>query len=178
LDGMRASGQDDIVAGFTSQLPTIMICSLLDIPIEDVPKIRGWATRIGKNRGGAVTEDLMSAHAAILEFRAYVKEIVDTHYSAEESSSELVGALQEAHRDARIEDEELLATIVVLLFGGSDTTTALLGNGVHALLTHRDQWDLLVSDPEKHTFGAVEELIRYLAPVQTTWRVTTAPTSL
>ena len=179
IDDMRKTGSADFVDGLGAKLPTMMICSLLDIPLEDVPLIRGWAARIGKNRGGAVTADLMDAHAALREFREYVSRIVDEHYAEDAAASgDLVTALQGAEKDAQIEHIELLATIVVLLFGGSDTTTALLGNGLHSLLSNRDQWELLASDPEKHIFGTVEELARYVSPVQTTWRVTTEETEL
>ena len=81
----------------------------------------------------------------------------------------------DASSDERLTEDELLATMVVLIFGGTDTTTALLGNGLHALLTSRDQWEQLCADPDSRLAPAMEELARFVTPVQTTWRVTTAP---
>ena len=60
-------------------------------------------------------------------------------------------------------EDELVAMYLLILFGGSETTTNLLGNGFAALQRNRDQWDLLVDDPGL-VRGAVEELIRYDSP--------------
>jgi pimeloyl-[acyl-carrier protein] synthase len=177
LERLIESGETDLVAGLFSRFPAMMINSLLNVPLEDVDLIKGWTARIGKNRGGAVIADLLDAHAALGEFREYVSEIVE-HHRRDPAATNLVSALMGATSDARLSSDELLATMVVLLFAGTDTTTALLGNGLHALLTEREQWDLLCSDPDKHLSPAIEELLRYITPVQTTWRVTTRPVTI
>jgi pimeloyl-[acyl-carrier protein] synthase len=177
LSQMLDEGQTDFVAGLSARLPVMAINSLLDVPLADVELIKGWTARIGKNRGGAVVADLLDAHAALNEFKDYVREIVD-HHRRHPDSTDLVSALMGAAGDDLLTEDELLATMVVLLFGGSDTTTALLGNGLHALLTHDDQWRLLTENPQGRIGAAVEELVRYVSPVQTTWRVTTIPTTL
>jgi cytochrome P450 len=174
LSDMLESGENDFVAGFSSRLPAMMICSLLEVPLADIGLIRGWTARLGKNRGGQVTADLLDAHAALSEFRDYVAELV-AHHRHKPDSTDLVSALIGASANERLSDDELLATMVVLLFGGTDTTTALLGNGLHALLTQHEQWELLCRAPEQHMATALEEIARYVTPVQTTWRVTTAP---
>jgi cytochrome P450 len=175
LDQMIEAGETDFVEGLSSRLPVMMINSLLNVPLEDVDLIRGWTARIGKNRGGAVTADLLDAHAALAEFREYVGDVVERHKRHPETT-DLVSALMGAAAHDQLTNDELLATMVVLLFGGSDTTTALLGNGLHTLLTHRPQWEALREDPEARMDLAVEELVRYVTPVQTTWRVTSAAT--
>ena len=60
---------------------------------------------------------------------------------------------------------ELLAQCAMLLFAGHETTRNLLGNGLHTLLAHPDQWQRLVDDPSLLP-GAVRELLRYECPVQ------------
>jgi cytochrome P450 len=52
---------------------------------------------------------------------------------------------------------------LLILFGGSETTTNLLGNGFLDLQRHRDQWDLLRDDPSL-VAGAMDELMRYDSP--------------
>jgi cytochrome P450 len=167
LASMQERGEADFVAAVSSRLPVMMINSLLNVPLEDVGLIKGWSARIGKNRGGAVTADLLDAHAALGEFRAYVADIVD-HHRRHPDSTDLVSALMGAADEERLTEDELLATMVVLL----------LGNGLHALLTHREQWEALCSDPDGRIAGVVEELARYVSPVQTTWRVTTRDVEL
>ena len=77
----------------------------------------------------------------------------------------------------RLSDDELVATAVLLLMAGHEATVNVIGNGVLALLTHRSQWDRLVADPGL-TPTAVEELIRYDAPLQLFERTTVATTTI
>jgi cytochrome P450 len=171
LDEMIREGNDDLVTALSVRLPVMVICSLLDVPQSDVPFIKALSGRIGKNRGGTVTADLIDAHAALAEFRDYVSEIVE-HHQRGSVHTELVEALMGAEHGDRLTKEELLAMIVVLLFAGSDTTSALIANGMYDLLVREPQWKLLCSD-QARVPSAVEELMRYTSPVQFTWRVTT-----
>ena len=62
-------------------------------------------------------------------------------------------------------DAQIVSTIIVLLNAGHEATVNTLGNGVRALLHHRDQWDRLVA-AEVEPAAAVEELIRWDPPLQ------------
>jgi cytochrome P450 len=67
--------------------------------------------------------------------------------------------------------------IVLLLFAGHETTTNLIGNGMAHLMGQRDQWSRLCGDPA--VIGtAVEELLRFDAPVQSTYRIAKVHTTL
>ncbi|MCR5879586.1 cytochrome P450 [Phenylobacterium sp. J367] len=72
---------------------------------------------------------------------------------------------------------ELCAMFVVLLFAGHETTTNLIGTGLLSLLQHRDQWDLLCAEPDLMR-PAVEELVRYVSPVQYLGRHMVAPVEI
>ena len=83
---------------------------------------------------------------------------------------DLIGQLLRAEGDGRLRDRaELLAQCVMLLFAGYETTRNLLGNGVHALLSHPSQWRRLQAEP-RLVAPAVRELLRYESPVQYTGR--------
>ena len=168
-----AGSQDgivDLVQAITQRLPVMMICTLLNVPLEDAPIIKAWSGRIGKNRGGVVVEDLLDAHAALLEFREYVQGILDNN-RRNPDATDLVTAFMGAAGEDRLSADELMAQFVVLLFAGSDTTNALMANGLFALLQRPDQWSQLVADPGVAR-DAVEELMRWVSPVQFLWRVT------
>ncbi len=163
----------DLVSTVMMKLPVMVICTLLNVPLGDAPTIKAWSGRIGKNRGGVVASDLMDAHAAMRDFRGYVQEIVDHHRRAP-GSTDLVAAFMGAEGEARLTAEQLAAQFVVLLFAGSDTTNALMANGLLALAQRPDQWRAICAEPAL-VEPAVEELLRWVSPVQFLWRVTTAP---
>jgi cytochrome P450 len=171
-DALQTADGDviDMVSAITQQLPVMVICTLLNVPLEDAPRIKAWSGRIGKNRGGVVVADLMDAHAALAEFREYVYEILDNN-RRNPQATDLVTAFMGAEGDDRLSADELMAQFVVLLFAGSDTTNALMANGLLALLERPDQWQQLVAEPDAAK-DAVEELLRWVSPVQFLWRVT------
>ncbi len=65
----------------------------------------------------------------------------------------------------RLSDAEVASMVFLLLFAGHDTTSGLISTGVHALLEHPEQFDLLREQPELARSTAVEELLRYCSPV-------------
>jgi cytochrome P450 len=84
------------------------------------------------------------------------------------------GLISARDGDERLSTQELLSTIFQLIVAGHDTTASLIGNGVVALLQHPEQLELVRSDPDVLA-DAVEELLRYDAPVQMTRRIPLAP---
>jgi cytochrome P450 len=99
-----------------------------------------------------------------------VQEILDEN-RRHPDATDLVTAFMGAAGEDRLSADELMAQFVVLLFAGSDTTNALMANGLLALLQRPDQWSQLVADPGLAR-DAVEELMRWVSPVQFLWRVT------
>jgi pimeloyl-[acyl-carrier protein] synthase len=76
-----------------------------------------------------------------------------------------------------LDEEELISTAILLLAAGFETTTNLIGNGLHALLDHPDQLQRLRDEPSLAR-SAVEELLRWDSPVQIAIRVALEDTDL
>ncbi len=92
----------------------------------------------------------------------------------QQAVDDLLSALIAAEeRGDVLNEQELLATCMLLLAAGNETTTNLIGNGMLALLRNEDQLDKLLGDPSL-TESAVEEMLRYDGPVQATARVADA----
>lgn len=78
----------------------------------------------------------------------------------------------------RLTEDELTSTVFLLLVAGHETTVHLIGNGVHALLTHPEQLALLRAQPHRLD-AAIEELLRFDGPLQvSTFRLTSVPVSI
>jgi cytochrome P450 len=171
IDGKLSGGERvvDLMSDLAKRLPTMVIAEMVDVPPQDRGLIRGWADTISKNRGGHNAAALRGAHGAVAEFRAYLGRMIVASRD-DLGGQELVATLLEAHDGERLSEEELLAMFVVLLFAGTETTTNLIAIGIWSLLREREQWERLVAEPSRIP-RAVEELLRYVTPVQYLMRV-------
>jgi cytochrome P450 len=167
--------ETDIMDALAYRLPLMVICDMLGVPPDDRERIHDWSNALGSNRGGDSPEVLMRAHTAMLEFRAYVNGLLER--LRHERGTDLLSALIGAEDEERLNQDELAAMFVVLLFAGHETTTNLIANGLLMLLRDRTVWQALCEDPSLIP-NAVEELLRVVTPVQWLFRVTTRPVTL
>jgi cytochrome P450 len=164
------AGQLDVIADLAVPLPTTVIAELLGVPGTDRDCLKAWSDDFAAFIGGPTGHDgVVRADRAIRELAAYFGEAVAWWRRA--PGDNLISSLiaVEERGDALTADE-LLATCVILLVGGHETTTNLIANGLLALLRHPDQLRWLRNDPA--LIGpAVEELLRYDSPAQMTTRL-------
>jgi cytochrome P450 len=164
LDAVDPAGFD-LVADYAEPLPVAVIADMLGVPAADRPLLRRWSQAIVRmyeyDRSAQIEQQALDASA---EFAAYVAELVQR--CRKDPGADLVSDLVAA-RDAgtRLNDEELVASVVLLLNAGHEASVNTFGNGIMALLDHPDQLSRLV-DADVSMDVAVEELIRYDAPLQ------------
>lgn len=175
LDRIDPREPADLMAGLAYGLPLMVICDMLGVPAADREQIHTWSNLLGRNRGGDDPDALMAAHGALGEFRDYVEVLIEE--KRRHPGTDLLSALMEAHDGERLSDEELKAMFVVLLFAGHETTSNLIAHGVVELQRHPDQWRALCDDPALAE-SAVEELLRWVSPVQFKGRVAVQPLQL
>jgi hypothetical protein len=110
-----------------------------------------------------------AADQARQEFAGYFGELIAARRArpADDLLSELIRAEDDGQR---LSEAELIATCVLLLVAGHETTVSLISNAILALLRHPDQLAALRADPGLAA-AAVEETLRYDAPVQFTARI-------
>ena len=115
------------------------------MPTDRHRDLLDWSHRHVKMYEFDTTEEqALSATSAAAEFRDYVLELIEERRRS--PRDDMVSALADARVDGgRLSDDEIVSTVVVLLNAGHEATVNTLGNGVRALLRHRDQWDRLVS---------------------------------
>jgi cytochrome P450 len=170
LDAHAGRTGFDLIAAFAYPLPALVIAHLLGLPPEDRDQFKQWSDEVTAflGQGAATPEGAIRGQASLLELRGYFARQVERRRRS--PGPDLISALLAAEdRGQGLTERELLGTCVTLLLGGHETTTNLIGNGVLALLRHPDQWARL--DDEGLLPGAVDELLRYEAPVQRAWRV-------
>ena len=177
LDGLADVGKDgapvDLVSGFAYPLPMTVICDLLGVPLAMRDDLhRGVETMA---RGiGMTDEEFLPGFDLLL---ATLRDLVAS--KRRDPGEDLISALI-AVRDGSdsLSEDELSSMAFLLIAAGHETTVNLIGNGVHALLTHPDQWTLLRAEPERIP-AAVEEFLRWCGPVQVTFPlIAAAPVAL
>lgn len=161
VDGMIAKGQADFIMDFAFPLPVTVIAELLGIPKEDQERFRYWSQTI--ILGGTSGSDLEKVGAAALEFIMYFHEQFDAR--REQPQDDLITALVQAEEAGdKLDQQELISMVFLLLVAGHETTVNLLGNGTLALLQHPEQKRQLSEHPELMK-TAIEEMLRYDGPV-------------
>jgi cytochrome P450 len=172
LADVRPGEPFDAISTLAYPLPVIVICELMGVPVEDRHQFEGWSSDATRLLDGDIDEDTMQRGIlAAMYFINYFNNLFEIRRA--EPRDDLVSGLLAVEESGDVLTEEELRSIVLLLFlAGHETTMNLIGNGLFALMQHRDQWDRLVAD---RCLGpsAVEELLRYDGPVHVTGRVAT-----
>ncbi|MEJ7839895.1 MAG: cytochrome P450, partial [Thermomicrobiales bacterium] len=153
----------------------MVIGKILGVPEVDLPKFREWAGVLAAaiDFQFEEVEGLAESQArSAVELYTYLAHIVAVR--RKDPQDDLISTMIHAEtEEGRMSEDELVATAILLLFAGHETTTNLIGNGVMALLRQPDQWKRLVDDPGLAA-SATEELLRFESPVQLTTRSTFA----
>jgi hypothetical protein len=161
----------ELIADFAAPFPAIVTAELLGVPTDDHRQLKMWSADFAEMLGNfqhnpdrtgrvlnTVTEMTTYFHDAIREQRVRPRE-------------GLVQSLLTAEVDGdRLSDDEVVASLIVTMVGGQETTMNLIGNGILTLLHNPVAAEDLRKDPSLIT-SAVEELLRYESPSQHTARL-------
>lgn len=162
----------DLIQEFAYPLPAVVIAQMLGVPPEERDLFKAWSDQITALVFGAYGQKdrFETAATGMLELRDYLLELI-AHYERMPGDN-LISVLL-AHEDDDgdvLSREELVATCTLLLFGGHETTTNLIGNGMLSLLAAPDQFELLRNTPD--LIGpAIEEMLRFDGPARATVRL-------
>ena len=167
LDRMADEPAPDVIEHFAAQIPVDVIGNLLDVPTAERGPLRGWSLAIlSALEPRPAPEVLATANAAVVDFCAYLRTLVAARRRRPgDPEADVLTRLILGDAEGELTEAELLHNCIFLLNAGHETTTNLIGNGVHALLVHRGQWERLRAEPALAA-TAVEELLRYESPLQ------------
>ena len=177
IDAAERKGEFDVMADLANPLPVMVISDLLGVPQEDYHRFKNWSDKIveaDNTLPGMPMPDEIKV--AFTELRAYF--IAEIARRRKNPGTDLVSALVAAHDEAEaLNADELLQFLVLLLLAGNETTTNLIGNGMLALGRNPGAMAALRSKPDLMR-GAIEEMLRYDGPVQSTFRTATRDTTI
>ena len=170
LDQIDDPGGFDLMEAIAAPLPVIVIAELLGVPTQDRPQFQIWSRHRSRGLEPNITDkERRLVSQAGKELDAYFLGIIDQR--RQEPQDDLISGLVAAEEAGdKLSQAELLAMLRLLLVAGNETTTKLIGNGMLALLRNPEQLDLLRQSPDLMP-SAIEEFLRYDAPVQLDVRV-------
>lgn len=178
LDKVQADGRMDAIRDLAFPLPVLVICELLGIPEEHHERFM-----TGSASGGALLNpttptraELDAANGGTQATGVYFEALFERR--RREPRDDLITQLVQAEENGdRLTTAELRANVALLFAAGHETTVNLIGNGLLSLLRHPDQWQILRDDPSMIP-NAIEEVLRYEAPVQAVSRTVAEPVEL
>lgn len=175
---LAKSGKFDLIADYAEPLPVKVIAALLGFPDEDEHLLRPWSQSIVKMyEVNPSLEAQAEAQQAAHEFAEYVRDLMNKRKAqpGEDLISELA-TVEEAGE--KLNAQELIATCVLLLNAGHEASVNGFGNGMVAAFERPEQLELLRKNPRGVADTAIEEFLRFDAPLHLFERTATADTEI
>jgi pimeloyl-[acyl-carrier protein] synthase len=166
-----ADGAADIVADLAALMPAIVTAEMLGVPVEDHESLKKWSLDFAEILGNFQHNPVRIARVleSVQEMTAYFRAAIRRQKTHPREG--LIHSLTTATvDDAQLTEEEIIANCILMMIGGQETTTNLIGSGVLTLLRHPEQMRIMLDDPSLVP-SAVEELLRFESPIQHTARV-------
>ncbi|MBL1076216.1 cytochrome P450 [Nocardia sp. 2] len=168
LDALPANGTVDLIEAFAAQLPMALIAEMLGVGVDSENRERflSWGDRVTPLLDfGVPLRTYRLAAATLAQVDAFLDNLI-TELRANPGDN-ILSSLVTANE---LDPDELKSTASLLFGAGFETTVNLIGNGVTQLLAHPDQLELLHAEPALWP-QAVEEVLRFDSPVQSTARM-------
>ena len=133
-------GTFDLLADYAQRYSVAVVGEVLGVPRADTQRLLDWSHAIVKMYELSASDELKTrANSAAGEFIDYTRELIAAKRRSPDER--LVSQLVQVSEDGeRLSDDEIVSTTMVLLEAGHEATVNTMGNGMKALLEHRDQW--------------------------------------
>lgn len=171
LNDLAKKSETDLIADFTMPLPALVIMSMMGVPEDQLHEVKAWSDDIMLFIGTArATHDKYTrARRGAVEMAALFRHEIEKR-RADPSNDLLSGLIAARDEQDRLTEDELVATAMLLLFAGHETTTNLLSTAMLTMMRNPEQRARL-ADNREIASTAVEEFLRYEAPTNAMGRI-------
>ncbi|MER6009457.1 cytochrome P450 [Streptomyces bluensis] len=172
-DASAQPGPFDFVTRIACELPLQAIAELIGIPQDDRAKIFDWSNKMiaYDDPEYAITEEVGQESAT--ELIAYAMNMAADRKQC--PAEDIVTTLVAAEDEGNLASDEFGFFVLMLAVAGNETTRNAITHGMHAFLTHPDQWELY---KRERPATAAEEIVRWATPVNSFQRTATQDTEL
>ena len=168
-EDLQARGSFDLVRDFTIPLPVTVIAELLDIEKSRQADFKHWSDCLIKLLNDREGPQWQRAREGVFDLIKFFGAVFDERSENFSARADILSVLLRAEAEGSINRREMVAYAILLLTGGNETTTNLIGGMVLALLDNPEQLALLREDPARIP-NAIEEGLRFCSPVQGVYR--------
>ena len=164
LDKLDKKNEMDLVENFSSPIPALTIMHLLGVPTEMLGNFKSWSDDMSKFIGGSRNDKNKYEKAAYgcKQMVSFFKKII-AERRANPADGFLMDLINATVENEKFSDDELIATCMLILFAGHETTTNLISNGILTLINNPEELEKLVSDPSLID-STIEEIMRFDGP--------------
>jgi cholest-4-en-3-one 26-monooxygenase len=164
LDEALAKNECDFVVDVAAELPLEVIAELIGVPRTERHKIFEWSNRmIGSEDPEYMVKD-EEVFQAQVEMFMYAQALAEERRA--DPRDDIITALLSAEVDGdSLSDMDFNLFFLLLSVAGNETTRNAIAHGMNAFLENPDQWDMFAAEPDKHTAGMTEEVLRWATPV-------------
>jgi cytochrome P450 len=183
LDAVAGESRVDLIGALAYPLPILVISELLGIPTEDRPLFEKWARVLFSGDQLSESPTMAELEAALAQIAPTIREmneyvLAHIRQRREHPDDGLTSKLVAVEVDGeRLDDQEIIGFVALLLVAGHITTTALVGNAAVSFDRHPDAAAALRADPARLP-TALEEVLRCLPPFNELGRRTTTEVTL
>ncbi|MFC3135460.1 cytochrome P450 [Microbaculum marinum] len=178
-DRIAEKGRADLIEDFAAAIPVEIIGNLLRVPHEDRGPLRGWSLAIlGALEPVLTPEQQDLGNRSVSEFQDYLEGLIaERRRHTGDPSIDVLTRLLQGEGGEQLTPSELVQNCIFLLNAGHETTTNLIGNGLHILTQWPDERRRLIEDPALIR-TAIEEFLRFESSNQLGNRITTEEVEL
>lgn len=164
LSRLEGRGRIDFIADYALQVPAFVIMDLLGVPRARLDEFKRWSDDMAVFIGGARRADDKYARAerGCVEMAAYFRGLI-ANLRARPRDGFVMDLIRARDEGDALSDDEIVATCILVLFAGHETTTNLIGNAALTLLRHPDELAKFRARPDL-TESAIEEVMRFDGP--------------
>jgi cytochrome P450 len=174
LDGLAERDEFEVMADYALIVPAQIISEMLGMPTHDMRQLQIWSYTLSRGLDPFTTpEETAAADEAGKAMSGYLNDVIAERRGT--GGDDILAALLDAQDAGEIlDDEEVVAQVLMLYIAGHETTRNLIGNGLVHLFRFPEQADRLRTDPALDA-NAIEEVLRFESPAQLTRRVNHEP---
>jgi len=177
ISGFAASGPVEVVDALAARIPSIVTCRMIGWDDDRWRDVRSWSERLMRiDTMGRVAQHATDGLAAVVEIAQLVETTLEarTSHPADDLLTVWAGA---GDRGCPMTVADINSELGLLIPGGAETTRTTLARALVLFSERNDLWEQLAADPG-HIPTAVEELLRWITPLNNMFRTVVADTEL